>query len=74
MLSAIGTDFTLMATLFPGRTRNCMKRKFKREEKTNADLILKALTCKQKFDIGLLEKELSKKLYMHTRLRCLLIH
>lgn len=60
VLSVVGTDFTLMATLFPGRTRNCIKRKYKREEKTNRDLIMKALTCKQKFNIGLLEKELSK--------------
>lgn len=60
VLSVVGTDFTLMATLFPGRTRNCIKRKYKREEKANRDLIMKALTCKQKFNIGLLEKELSK--------------
>lgn len=61
VLSVVGTDFTLMATLFPGRTRNCIKRKYKKEEKTNRDLLMKALTCKQKFNIGLLEKELSKE-------------
>ncbi|KAK7588245.1 hypothetical protein V9T40_005490 [Parthenolecanium corni] len=61
VLSVVGTDFTLMATLFPGRTRNCIKRKYKREEKANRDLIMKALTCKQKFNIGLLEKELKLK-------------
>lgn len=61
VLSTIGTDFSLMVTLFPGRTRTCMKRKFKREEKCNADLILKALTCKQNFDMKLLEKELRIK-------------
>lgn len=60
VLSTIGTDFSLMVTLFPGRTRTCMKRKFKREEKCNADLILKALTCRQNFDMKLLEEELRK--------------
>ncbi|XP_065201964.1 transcription factor TFIIIB component B'' homolog [Planococcus citri] len=61
VLSTVGTDFTLMATLFPGRTRKCMKRKFKKEEKTSPELILKALSCKQNFNIDLLEKELQLK-------------
>ena len=73
MLSTVGTDFTLMATLFPGRTRKCMKRKFKKEEKTSPELIMKALSCKQNFNIDLLEKEL-RKLNLSSRYPDGIIH
>ncbi|XP_028399629.1 uncharacterized protein LOC114523022 [Dendronephthya gigantea] len=43
VLSQIGTDFSLMAKLFPKRNRTALKKKFKREERTNRDLIDKAL-------------------------------
>ncbi|CAB3979761.1 ---NA--- [Paramuricea clavata] len=44
VLSQTGTDFSLMAKLFPKRNRTELKRKFKREEKVNRDLIDKALS------------------------------
>lgn len=60
VLGTIGTDFSSMATLFPGRTRSCMKRKFKREEKIRGNFILKALSCQRTFDLSLLERKLSE--------------
>lgn len=44
VLSQIGTDFSLMSKLFPKRSRTELKKKFKREEKANQDLIEKALS------------------------------
>ena len=44
-LSMIGTDFTMIQRLFQNRTRDEIKRKFKREEKLNQALIDKIL-CK----------------------------
>ncbi len=38
-LSMIGTDFTMIQRLFPNRSRDEIKRKFKREEKLNQALI-----------------------------------
>ncbi|EEC09462.1 conserved hypothetical protein, partial [Ixodes scapularis] len=42
-LSVCGTDFTLMATFFPERTRQDLKNKFKREERMHRDLVDKAI-------------------------------
>lgn len=41
----IGTDFTMIQRLFANRSRDEIKRKFKREEKLNQALIDKIL-CK----------------------------
>ncbi|XP_043472957.1 transcription factor TFIIIB component B'' homolog [Leptopilina heterotoma] len=56
-LSNIGTDFLLMQRFFPKRTRQELKLKFKKEEKTNRQLIEQALKC-QVFDQDLLKEEM----------------
>ncbi|XP_060523240.1 uncharacterized protein LOC132700125 [Cylas formicarius] len=63
-LNVIGTDFTLMAELFPKRTRRELKMKFKKEEKLNRHLIDKAVTqpCSYNYselqlEFGILQKE-----------------
>ncbi|CAD1481262.1 unnamed protein product, partial [Heterotrigona itama] len=57
-LNTIGTDFLLMQSLFPNRTRQEMKLKFKKEEKVNRHLVEKALAYHQEFDTEMLEKSL----------------
>lgn len=57
-LSTIGTDFSLMKSLFPKRSRNDIKRKYKKEEKTNRKLVEKALSSGLHFDVDLLKQEL----------------
>lgn len=42
-LRQLGTDFTMIGMLFPGRSRKQIKHKFKREEKQNTSLIESAL-------------------------------
>ena len=42
-LSQFGTDFSMIATLFPGRDRRAIKNKFVREEKQNRDRVEAAL-------------------------------
>lgn len=42
-LNLIGTDFTIMANLFPTRNRRELKIKFKKEEKSNIQLIERAI-------------------------------
>ncbi|CAH2089446.1 unnamed protein product [Euphydryas editha] len=56
-LAAIGTDFTLMAPLFPDRTRKELKIKFKKEEKLNGAQVDKALTAKVPWDMMKLKDE-----------------
>ncbi|XP_015436530.1 PREDICTED: transcription factor TFIIIB component B'' homolog [Dufourea novaeangliae] len=58
-LNTVGTDFLLMQSLFPNRTRQEIKMKFKKEEKINRNLIEKVLEYHQEFDIELLEKSLA---------------
>ncbi|OAD57504.1 Transcription factor TFIIIB component B'' like protein [Eufriesea mexicana] len=58
-LNTIGTDFLLMQSLFPNRTRQEMKLKFKKEEKINRSLVEKALEYHQEFDTEILEKSLA---------------
>lgn len=57
-LNTIGTDFLLMQSLFPNRTRQEMKLKFKKEEKINRSLVEKALEFHQEFDTEILENSL----------------
>ena len=47
----LGTDFSLMEPLFPGRYRVDLKRKFKSEEKTNSALVDKHISNPIPFDI-----------------------
>ena len=43
-LNAVGTDFSLMLKLFPGRSRAELKRKWQKEEKTSRHLLDKAIS------------------------------
>ncbi|XP_067001962.2 uncharacterized protein Bdp1 [Anabrus simplex] len=56
-LQTVGTDFLLMQTIFPKRSRTELKMKFKREEKANLSLIEKALSHPLPFDLTELQKE-----------------
>ncbi|XP_068620440.1 uncharacterized protein Bdp1 [Battus philenor] len=56
-LAAIGTDFTLMAQLFPDRSRKDLKLKFKKEEKQNGAQVDKALRSATTWDALQLQSE-----------------
>ena len=56
-LRKVGTDFDLMEKIMPEYTRDQLKRKFKREEKTRLAKIDMALSYAMKLDDELLEKE-----------------
>ncbi|KAL0820414.1 hypothetical protein ABMA28_006291 [Loxostege sticticalis] len=56
-LAAIGTDFSLMAPLFPGRNRRDLKIKFKKEEKVNGAQLDKALRSATTWDAARLQDE-----------------
>lgn len=56
-LSACGTDFSLMASFFPKRTRQELKNKFKREERRNRELIDRTINDPTQFDIEDLKPE-----------------
>lgn len=58
-LNTYGTDFLLMQSVFPKRTRQELKLKYKKEEKVNQNLVEKALVY-QEFDTEALEKDLGK--------------
>ncbi|XP_059060848.1 transcription factor TFIIIB component B'' homolog isoform X2 [Achroia grisella] len=58
-LAAIGTDFSLMAPLFPGRTRRELKTKFKKEERLNCAQVDKALRSVTRWDVVQLQQEFS---------------
>lgn len=60
-LSTYGTDFLLMQSVFPKRTRQELKLKYKKEERLNHPLVEKALKY-QEFDTEALEKDLGKQL------------
>lgn len=58
-LSLVGTDFGLMESLLPHRTRRELKMKFKREEKYNIDLINRAMyESHLTFDAQTLEEQI----------------
>lgn len=57
-LNAIGTDFSLMLSLFPDRTRRDLTMKFKKEEKINRALIDRALMVPNTYDITELKSEM----------------
>lgn len=75
-LNVVGTDFSLMQNLFPNRSRQELKNKFKREERLNRKLVDIAIKNPQQFDLTgfddddhddednddfIIEKEKSKK-------------
>ncbi|KAF7998187.1 hypothetical protein HCN44_009585 [Aphidius gifuensis] len=55
-LSTIGTDFLIMKSFFPDRTRQNIKMKFKKEERQNKELVDKALSTGD-FDLDKLKKD-----------------
>ncbi|KAL1501569.1 hypothetical protein ABEB36_006869 [Hypothenemus hampei] len=57
-LNLIGTDFTVMAQLFPKRNRRELKTKFKKEERINRGLIDKALKEPCQYNFLDLKREL----------------
>lgn len=56
-LSTVGTDFSLMETLFTWRSRAELKTKFKKEERTNRDLVDRALKDSTQFDFTPFDEE-----------------
>ncbi|PNF19462.1 hypothetical protein B7P43_G02346 [Cryptotermes secundus] len=60
-LNRVGTDFLLMQSIFPKRTRRDLKIKFKKEDRTNRFLVEKALRYPLDFDLTELEKDLEKE-------------
>ncbi|CAF1122692.1 unnamed protein product [Didymodactylos carnosus] len=50
-LKMCGTDFTLISRVFPNRTRDDIRRKFKTEDKANRTLIDSALRQRTHFDL-----------------------
>ncbi|KAG8456451.1 hypothetical protein GDO86_002292 [Hymenochirus boettgeri] len=61
-ISMVGTDFSMIAQLFPHRERIEIKNKFKREERMNSWRIDKAFTEKQAFDVDFFSTLLKKAL------------
>lgn len=55
-LSMCGTDFSLMSMLFPSRTREQLKGKYKIEERCNPARVGKCLRTKKPFDVAWLER------------------
>lgn len=60
-LNTVGTDFSLMQSIFPKRTRQDLKVKYKKEDRVNRYLVEKALLNPLNFDLTDLEKELQKE-------------
>ncbi|XP_047996491.1 transcription factor TFIIIB component B'' [Leguminivora glycinivorella] len=60
-LAAVGTDFTLMAPLFPDRNRRDLKIKFKKEERLNGAQVDKALRSQIAWDAVGLEDVFSRE-------------
>lgn len=58
-LNTLGTDFTIMSELFPGRNRRELKLKFKKEERMNRALIDRAIMQPIRFNIEELQLELN---------------
>ncbi|XP_053672265.1 uncharacterized protein LOC128722616 [Anopheles nili] len=56
-LHTIGTDFSMMLTLFPKRSRRDLKLKFKKEERLNLQLVNKALLHPKQFNIDELRQQ-----------------
>ncbi|TMW45990.1 hypothetical protein DOY81_008932 [Sarcophaga bullata] len=57
-LQNVGTDFSLMVSLFPNRTRRDLKLKFKKEERKNGHLINKALLYPKQFNLEALKQQI----------------
>jgi len=60
-LSVFGTDFSMMENVFKRRSRQDLKMKFKKEERTNRPLVDKCLSHGLKFDASFFEEESEKE-------------
>ncbi|EGI70227.1 PREDICTED: transcription factor TFIIIB component B'' homolog [Acromyrmex echinatior] len=58
VLNVVGTAFLLMQTLFPNRSRQEIKQKYKKEERVNQQLVEKALKYHREFDTDMLQEQL----------------
>ncbi|XP_022081003.1 serine/arginine repetitive matrix protein 2-like [Acanthaster planci] len=56
-LSAVGTDFSMIKAMFPKRTRQQIKNKFKREERLNRQRLDRAIRERKQLDMSLFDKE-----------------
>uniref|UniRef100_A0A182T0Y3 Transcription factor TFIIIB component B'' Myb domain-containing protein n=1 Tax=Anopheles maculatus TaxID=74869 RepID=A0A182T0Y3_9DIPT len=56
-LHTIGTDFSMMLSLFPRRSRRDLKLKFKKEERLNLRLVNKALQYPKEFNVEELRQQ-----------------
>lgn len=63
-INTVGTDFLLMQSLFPNRSRQELKLKFKKEERINRTLVEKALKNCQEYNIDALKQDLSEKIFL----------
>uniref|UniRef100_A0AAG5DT44 Myb-like domain-containing protein n=1 Tax=Anopheles atroparvus TaxID=41427 RepID=A0AAG5DT44_ANOAO len=60
-LHTIGTDFSMMLTLFPYRSRRDLKLKFKKEERLNLQLVNKALQYPKQFKLDELKQQFAQE-------------
>ncbi|EAU76706.2 AGAP008674-PA, partial [Anopheles gambiae str. PEST] len=60
-LHTIGTDFSMMLTLFPQRSRRDLKLKFKKEERINLNLVNKALLHPNEFNVDELRQQFAEE-------------
>uniref|UniRef100_A0A182YM90 Transcription factor TFIIIB component B'' Myb domain-containing protein n=1 Tax=Anopheles stephensi TaxID=30069 RepID=A0A182YM90_ANOST len=56
-LHTVGTDFSMMLTMFPQRSRRDLKLKFKKEERLNLQLVNKALQYPNEFNVEQLKQQ-----------------
>ncbi|KFB38022.1 hypothetical protein ZHAS_00005289 [Anopheles sinensis] len=68
-LHTIGTDFSMMITLFPCRTRRDLKLKFKKEERLNLSLVNKALQHPKEFNLEELKQQFAQEDEEQERLK-----
>ncbi|XP_058126116.1 transcription factor TFIIIB component B'' homolog [Anopheles ziemanni] len=68
-LHTIGTDFSMMITLFPCRTRRDLKLKFKKEERLNLSLVNKALQHPKEFNLEELKQQFAQEDEEQERIR-----
>uniref|UniRef100_A0A182WFC9 Myb-like domain-containing protein n=1 Tax=Anopheles minimus TaxID=112268 RepID=A0A182WFC9_9DIPT len=60
-LHTIGTDFSMMLSMFPQRSRRDLKLKFKKEERLNLSLVNKALLHPKAFNVEELQQQFAEE-------------
>uniref|UniRef100_A0A182Q346 Transcription factor TFIIIB component B'' Myb domain-containing protein n=1 Tax=Anopheles farauti TaxID=69004 RepID=A0A182Q346_9DIPT len=68
-LHTIGTDFSMMLSLFPQRSRRDLKLKFKKEERLNLRLVNKALLHPKQFNLDELREQFAAEDELHEQKR-----